>query len=785
MQPLLFWNNTPYAQCLAGVFGKENVITDCESLENATQNWNRFNSIIVLCELNWSVNSSAASLQSLQGIELVKDLRRRRVKLPVIFTSFLSRKQVYANKLDKAIVNAVGHRFVQLPNKPEQFKEKLSEVHPLNELELYDIIHNYCSIGGIVKMLLHSLNGLQNVLNGSLDTSDVVREKLRNAILQVYQVFNKEASEALAAFDNEFVVLTVNNLNRAIRFVESRGTELIDIYSPDEQSNSIIKAKGNWKLLLLDDEITEGHILIEKLRARDVDIICTDNANDAKQIVENETLLSLVVSDYRLEEEIDRVKVHQEVQGYQFLKEVSEKRPGYLRLVALSSLPRKFLMESFKHYGLRTEIFSKRDYLENEATINLLCDELVEIGNENAEAIVRTPGITSETWQYFEPFYWHHRNSINYEANERYINQKASEYCEGIKENRFPFRLSGYTSLNLDGKAKPIIEIKNKKTGEETIQTNEKVFKIYFEKCICRRVALWYTQYNKAATVKDVHKIIQGNDYTGILTASTPKNQVNINLALSLDEFPWNMTIEEKHWLMYHMNVTDIEKTEQKELAVLKAFSHSINRWLIENELFDKIIVKAEFEHFFSDGKERYGSNFRMTKLFLHKIYLFLVGHDELVQGLQKEIIQWQSRIFPQTGLSDNIVKFKTYLEDLRKKLKYTKSITREAKVKTDTQEEFYSNIARSAASKIKNKHELPQFGANAQLFYNCSDEVLKDEFNFEINKADLRSQQNWIEALISFHNKQIEMYEGSNVSFDEVKAYRRQGKANAEDIDV
>ena len=211
MQPLLLWNNTPYAQYLAGVFGKEYVITDYEALENATQNWDKFNSLIVLCELNWSGNSSAATLQSLQGIELVKDLRRRRVKLPVIFTSFLSRKQVYANKLDKAIVNAVGHKFVQLPNKPKQFNGKLSEILPLNELELYDIIHNYCSIGGIVKMLLHSLNGLQNVLNSSLDTSDAVREKLRNTILQVYQVFNKDASEALAAFDNEFVVLSANN----------------------------------------------------------------------------------------------------------------------------------------------------------------------------------------------------------------------------------------------------------------------------------------------------------------------------------------------------------------------------------------------------------------------------------------------------------------------------------------------------------------------------------------------------------------------------------------------
>lgn len=108
MQPLLVWNNTKYAERLAGYFGQEFVITNSDALKQAAKKWKNYSSLIVLCELSWAVTSKTVSLQALQGIELVKELRRQGVNLPIIFTSFLSRKQVYANKLDKAIINTVG-----------------------------------------------------------------------------------------------------------------------------------------------------------------------------------------------------------------------------------------------------------------------------------------------------------------------------------------------------------------------------------------------------------------------------------------------------------------------------------------------------------------------------------------------------------------------------------------------------------------------------------------------------------------------------------------------------
>lgn len=756
MKPLYIWNNTNFKADLSNLYGEKNVLSNPEIFRLKKEDLNRYSALIILCEFNGVTQSE--KLQEMQGIDLAKKFRRNGINVPIIFTSFLSRNQVYANKLERGIINTIGHSFIQLPCTLQQLQEESSKIQSLNELEMYDIVHNYCSLGGIIKMLLHSLNGLQSALNNDSNNAESIKEKIRNAIVQAYQVFNKSANPVLVEFDSRFKDLTSTNLNEAIRFVENMGIELTELYATDGEISSELKAKGIWKLLLLDDEITEEHLLINKLKERDVQVICSRDAQEAESIVENETSLSLIISDYRLENEVNGLKIHQSIQGYQFLKQISDGRPGYLRLAALSSLPRKFLMESFKHYGLRVGIYSKKDYLENEATIHLLCDEWVEIGNENAEAITRTPRITSDNWVYFEPFYWYHRNSVNYSANENYINQKAKEYCEGVKENKFPFLLTGYTSLNLEGsKAKP---------------SNEKYFQIYQQKCICRRVAIWYTQYNKAWQLRDVHKIIKGNEYTGEEKETTAKNQINSNLALSLNEYPWNMTIEEKHWLMYQMNISEIDKIEKQETAVLKLVSQNLKEWLIENNLTEDILTNKEFENFVINSKERYGANFKMFKSFLYRLYAFIIGKDELIQDLQKLIINWQSQT-NQIKYSANTLKFESYLEYIRKRLMLTKSIKKDAKVKISTQEEYYKDIVKEALSAIPS-HERNEFPTSALMFYH----------SLGTDSDSLKTKHDWVKALLEFHAHQIAEFLGHDVSYDDVKVYRKQKKSNPADFD-
>src|SRR6185295_1003194 len=95
MEFLVLWNDVNYAHALAKFFGSENIITDGEKLKDFLRNWNRFSSIVVLCELSWSSNGTSPNMQQLYGIELVKELRStHNIVLPVLFVSFHSLTEV-------------------------------------------------------------------------------------------------------------------------------------------------------------------------------------------------------------------------------------------------------------------------------------------------------------------------------------------------------------------------------------------------------------------------------------------------------------------------------------------------------------------------------------------------------------------------------------------------------------------------------------------------------------------------------------------------------------------
>ncbi|MGF7078861.1 hypothetical protein [Mucilaginibacter sp. UYCu711] len=767
MNQLILWNNHEYTKTLTSWFAHSVIVNSYDDLL-LNLSITDFSYIVILCELSCQENGATVKLQALYGIELAKKLRRADINLPIIFASVFSRKQAYANKLDRGIINSIGHGFIQLPFSKEQLLEVFSMVKPLNDLELYDVVHNYCSLPGMVKMLLHSLNGLQSSGLESGEEKDIIKGKINNAIIQIYSLFSQKSGQVLHEFNIRFPNLTRENLNDAIRFVENIGTELMETYAPSERSGSLVKAKGNWALLLLDDEITNSHTIVKKLKERDVRVFCAQTAEEAQSFLISKNKIVLVLSDYRLEVEVDGLKIHQLVQGYQFLKELSIDRPSYLRLAALSSLPRKFLMQSFRHYGIRVEVFSKKDYLENFSTIEILCDDLVDMGNENMEAIVRLPRITSDTWEFFEPYYRHHRNSFNYQTGEDYVNLRSKLYCEGIVKNEYPFNLKGYTALNFDAKKAKVQHSQDSMDDDPLI--SEKYYKIFLEKCICRRVAIWYSQYNQDWQLKDVLKIIKGNEYTGDEKETTAKNQINYNLALSLAEYPWNMTVEEKQWLIYQMNIRDIEVTEEQESALLGLISDSLETWLNIQEVLDELLKNEDFDIFFTGGQGRYSANFRILKSFLHQLYLFLVGKDELIKSLQKQIIALQ-RAIPDTKHSVNTSRFISYLEFFRTQLMFTKSIKKDAKITIGNMDVFFKEIVQKVIQRIP-EYQQKEFPGTAAIFY------------AERSSQHLYTSKNeWAEALLKFHGDMMGKWSSYGVlEYDESKGSKKQAGVYKDD---
>jgi len=700
--------------------------------------------LIVLCELNQNEKGEPVQRQQLYGIELAKKLRKEGIKIPIVFTSLLTRKQVYADKLERGIVNAIGHTFIRLPCKPEDWLQAADGLEPLNELEMYDVVHNYCSSAGPIRMVLHSLRGYPG---------DDLKDRIKEAIEQVHAVFGQNASIALADFDHRFPQVSTASKQAALNFAEVVGDKLIEEFAPSEAGDTVVKAEGQWKILLMDDEIGKEHDLVKRLRSRDVlEVICAHTVKEAEEAIEkdyhNEKRIVLVVSDYRLEDDENGINVHQPKQGYRFIAEQASKMP-HLRFIALSALPRKFLMQSFRHYGVRVDVFSKKDYLENEATLNILCDEIVELGNENAKAIVRLPGITSTGWEHFIPFYFAHRSSAKYKEKEQSISQFAKKYCEGVKSGTFAFQLDGYT-----------VQLK----GKKKVPSNTSAFDEFISKMICRRVAVWYSQHNKGWTIQDVHRIIKGKDYTGTETEAAAKNQVNTNLALSLTDFPWNMTIEEKYWMIYEMGFGEVDELEKKETEALEFIAGAFDEWLQKENLNEVLLSDTNFSRYFCNGLPQYGANIGLLKKFLYALYRFALNNSEANQSLQKLIISWRDTLSKFSG-TGNLTQLITYIERLRKRLLFSKPLDKKAKVKIENVEEIVNNIIKEVImGKGIPAYEYTEFGQNAQWFFQDDD----------FDKSSLKTKNDWVKAILIFHREQMDLLNKDGLDFDDTKSTRK-----------
>jgi hypothetical protein len=328
MQPLLLWNNTPYAHKLAGIFGKDFVVTDNKAFTEATNNLNKYSSLIVLCELNWTSNSATATLQSLQGIDLIKESRMHGVTLPVVFASFLSRKHLLQQHPQSDILRFVGHGFVQLPASPQDFVDEAGRLETLTPLAIKDIQLFACHPDGIVNAKIHQIP----YLSVKLETAGpaYVKQELITCIKEVFAAFQENSESFLNEFESIFSVINETNVEDAIKSVVDIANDQITEYKRKMGEPVTNSGKKPWKLLLLDDELDKESKLVKALEENGVNVICTNTADDAIKVLEKDDTLRgkipLVLTDYRLfEQAADGVTIQQKKQGYIFLKDVGEK----------------------------------------------------------------------------------------------------------------------------------------------------------------------------------------------------------------------------------------------------------------------------------------------------------------------------------------------------------------------------------------------------------------------------------------------------------------------------
>lgn len=595
MQQLVFWNNNKYTEKLISVFSNENVITSYTELGVVTKQLDKYKSAIVLCELKW-LSSGSTSMQNLQGIELVKELRTKyNLNIPVLFVSFLPLNNIFS--ADREIITSIGHNFCQLPDSVEQFINHLKIENSLSPTELKDIQLFSCNPDGIIRAKLHQLSSLPQKLK--TENPDYVKKELEKCIDEMHSVYKVPSDLSLSIFKNEFTSLNEDNINRALRFVDEIAKDLTEKYSVDRNETiNILGKKKPWNLLLLDDELDKDYELIKELNRRGVEVICTTNAKDAMNtLVKDDSLrakIPLILTDYRLYDNSGDVQKQQRVQGYSFLQEIGQRfQSKLISAIVYSGMPRQFLLETFKTFRIRTEIYSKNDFkLEDAASRNFLASRIIEIGDENYDAMLALP-LGSDGWEHnLHKTYLLYRSQKDYEKRERDLCDYCTDWVEKFRSGDNPA-----TPMIKGDAFKPLI----KDTETQTLERFEAYFKT---RRLAQYLKLYYEKHSiEDATRKIVKQLAPANK--NIEKSVSIRGYFSQVLCVKLEEFPFAATIEELCWFEYDLKIHVLQgykkfrnkfdetenligtfisdKTKLVETLRLNNFTHKNNR---KQELF-------------------------------------------------------------------------------------------------------------------------------------------------------------------------------------------------------
>lgn len=596
MTILILWNKNSFSEQLVSTFGSHNIITDAEDLKNSVKDFGNYEAVIILCELNWTSKGGNVSLQELSGIDLAKELRRAyNLSIPILFTSFLPLNKLFNS--EREILTAIGHGFIQLPATPKDFTNyikshftnKSEKIQKLSVMELNDIKSFYCSKEGILSHELHALNHYLN-FNITAENHDAIYIELQQTIKRLHELFLVDSTHAILIFQSDFPQLTKENISDAVSHIVRIGNDLMKTYGEREEATSNIEKLGEkyrWKVLLLDDQIDKQHDLVKQMEINKIQVICVDNANDAedelKKDWKKDNAIMVIIADYRLFENINGIKHHQKIQGYQFLKNIATS-DHLVRLIAFSGLQRKFLLNSFKYYNIRTEVKSKTDYLNSKETRQLFCEEIIELAEENWEAIESLPTKCAGFEKYLKDAYKEFRLHPDYNKIELNVSTTAREFVWEIQqqvENGEEIRIGSIENIRTPFQ-------KKKDSQAAYFRRLENYF-------IARRISLWLfaTLKRKGVYVDNIviAKILVNDN---LYKPEASRVLITQSLGLNLSDFPLNITIEERRWLHYDMQLNIFRDIEQIN-PVFQKLSMIYKEYISANDTFKQQVTKAKF----------------------------------------------------------------------------------------------------------------------------------------------------------------------------------------------
>ncbi len=372
--------------------------------------------LIVPCELNINTKNEQVSRTDFYGISFVQELRRKNYKNKVLFVSFLPEKYYKEKILNSKILFFPGHGFTQLPLSIPECLDEFKNISSLSDLSLYDLKHHYCGINQIIDEQIHSLTPKFNAEKKV--TISLIQEGSKLVQL-VYNSLNKP-------IPNLGTILNTNLSGAdALRSLRSLCENALP-ESEREQMEKLQVVWKNWKILWLDDEVNKESPLFKELVLRlgseEKIILCKTYEEAVEQWEVDKAYgdISLTICDYRLK---DQDGIPTSMQGYDFINFLA-KTGRTVGKIAYSGLKRKFLIESFRHYGVQTNIYSKIDFNEyNPIDLNFLVDEIIRLGDSHWIELNNAP--QAKEWPNLAPAYLQFKNGHKFYSFQSHISRLA------------------------------------------------------------------------------------------------------------------------------------------------------------------------------------------------------------------------------------------------------------------------------------------------------------------------------------------------------------------------
>jgi|GEM_PF-6121188 len=518
-------------------------------------------SLIVLCELNKDDKGKPIKRSKFYGLKLVQELRRNKYMGKVLFVSFLSEQYFKTKVLNSKIMFFQGHGFHRLPAKPKSWKNKLKKISELDSLSLHDCIHHFCGLKGIIDEALHKLKPAILGATKIVDIFNRFDKELRAVYTGLNSSFKYDALKSLS-FDSisDFYLALEKSL---YSLVESNEESLIT-------DNDIIP-KYKWSVLWLDDVLKDQKMLKQELEFRGVTVQTASTVKNAilKFNIDQNTnrSISYIISDYRIEP----TKGTYEKQGYQFLKEIAEKNSA-IGLMAYSGLRRRFLFNSFEHYGLQVYIHSKLDFLPTEIKdVKYLADIICAYGDKHYKLINNAPQGTE--WKKMANSYLNYKSSLSFVKHQLEIDTDVkatlSDFIlkfQSVKseEDLWKIRLDQKYDIPNNSWDKVTTEKTKEKRIRATMLNRRAIIAVY---AFLEKTNNWdfLNRKNLVHFIKYIYRCTQ-NPKKELPTTSTLSDilvhikkdkafdQVSTFLALSLDEDVWPIGLlpEEYLWIKNH-----------------------------------------------------------------------------------------------------------------------------------------------------------------------------------------------------------------------------------------